>query len=326
MENLAPVIPFNEQILDSLKQTLLDNFRPHLENQDAIFIDYPVHLNVGDLLIAEGTEALFRALNVNIVARISERNQERLFYRDISEDTVLILHGGGNFGDLYPHHQSLRERVIEAFPNNKVLIMPQSVHYQDPSQLTQKVPLFQSHNNLYMFVRDEHSFDVMSEAFDEAHLKLLPDMAFAMSDRWKGIVRTSEGTLSLRRRDIEATDTGEDGDRFDWDDLFKPFDERCYNIARRLARYENKLHLNLGLDAFWKWYSNHLIKRAVERFTSYSVVDTDRLHGMILSLLVGNDVVMRDNSYGKLRRYATCWLGLKLDETYAEDAKKAANE
>ncbi|UAB72823.1 hypothetical protein INR79_26615 [Vibrio sp. SCSIO 43132] len=137
MENLAPVIPFNEQILDSLKQTLLDNFRPHLENQDAIFIDYPVHLNVGDLLIAEGTEALFRALNVNIVARISERNQERLFYRDISEDTVLVLHGGGNFGDCIA--SSVAPRASHrGISNNKVLIMPQSVHYQDPSQLTQR--------------------------------------------------------------------------------------------------------------------------------------------------------------------------------------------
>lgn len=326
MEQSAPIIEFNEQILDSLKKTLVENFRPHLENKDAIFIDYPVHLNVGDLLIAEGTEALFRALGVNITARISERNQERLFSKKIPKETVLVLHGGGNFGDLYPHHQSLRERVIESFPENTILIMPQSVHYQDPSQLTQKVPLFKSHNNLYMFVRDEHSFEVMSEAFDGDHLKLLPDMAFAMSDRWKGIVRTSEGTLSLRRRDIEATDTGDDGDRFDWDDLFKPFDERCYNIARRLARYENKLHLNLGLDAFWKWYSNNLIQRGVEKFTSYSVVDTDRLHGMILSLLVGNDVVMRDNSYGKLKRYASCWLGLKLDGEEPQSIKKAANE
>ena len=314
MDDLPPLISPKEAMVNSFKYLLMDQFRPHLANRDVIYIDYPVHLNVGDLLIMKGTEALFHALNVNIIEYICERNQERLFRNNVGKDIVLVLHGGGNFGDIYPHHQALRERVIEAYPDNKILVMPQSVHYQDGSKLAHVLSLLKSHKNLYMFVRDEYSLGQLNSAFDNEHLKLLPDMAFCISDWWRSIDHVPEKVLSLRRRDVEAINTGNQEDSFDWADLFNSYDWFCYKLARRLARYENKLLINLGLAPFWKWYSQRLILRAVKKFTAYRVVDTDRLHGMILALLIGNEVVMRDNSYGKLHRFATYWLGLNASE------------
>ncbi|MDI5788788.1 hypothetical protein PO124_11350 [Bacillus licheniformis] len=40
------------------------------------------------------------------------------------------LSGGGNFGDLYPHFQQFRERVVEHYPDNRIVILPQSIYYE----------------------------------------------------------------------------------------------------------------------------------------------------------------------------------------------------
>jgi pyruvyl transferase EpsO len=37
---------------------------------------------------------------------------------------------GDNFGDLYGHHERLREAVIAAFPDRRIVIMPQTVMFQ----------------------------------------------------------------------------------------------------------------------------------------------------------------------------------------------------
>ncbi|TCI02614.1 hypothetical protein EZV61_12485 [Corallincola luteus] len=310
MTKQAPLLTPDFSRMETLRDKLLSDLRPHLGGKRAVYIDYPMHLNVGDLLIQAGTEAVFDALQTNVMMRISERNANRLFEATIPSDAVLVLHGGGNFGDLYPHHQNLREQVIEAFPNNKILIMPQSVHYNDEAALFASAAIYQNHPELYMFVRDNPSRDVMSKVLSDKQLHMLPDMAFGLLGKWQWPSSLANKTLTLRRRDIEANPADGSVDEFDWDNLFTTGDNLFYSFARRLARLENRFKLNLGLDKLWWLYIQNMMNRAIRHFSQYGRVDTDRLHGMILSLLLGLEVSMRDNSYGKLRRYAECWLGL----------------
>jgi pyruvyl transferase EpsO len=315
MSTMNTVITHNKEILNNLMQTLVDNFNEHLYKKKVVFVDYPMHLNVGDLLIAKGTEELFDILDVTVLDRLCVRNYQRLMKRKLGNDVVIVLHGGGNFGDLYPHHQTLREEMIKAFPNNKILIMPQSVHYNDMKNLEANMNLFKHHKNLFMYVRDEYSYEVMAPYFEDDKLKQLPDMAFvAVSTFSKCSEKADENkVLKLSRRDIEASSDCCEENTFDWDDIFTTQDYKIYNFSRFLTRLENKLSLNLKADLLWKIYSENVIKRAVNIFNQYQTVDTDRLHGMILTLLLEKNVIMRDNSYGKLGRFAKLWLGLGIN-------------
>jgi pyruvyl transferase EpsO len=312
MSTMNTVITHNKETLNILMQTLVENFKEHLYQKKVVFVDYPMHLNVGDLLIAKGTEELFDILDVSVLDRLCVRNYQRLMKRKLGDDVVIVLHGGGNFGDLYPHHQTLREEMIKAFPNNKILIMPQSVHYNDMKNLEANKDLFKHHKKLFMYVRDEYSYEVMTPYFEDDKLKKLPDMAFvSVSTFSQCSEKADENTvLKLSRRDIEASSVGCEENTFDWDDIFTAQDYKIYNFARFLTRVENKLSLNLKADLLWKKYSENVIKRAVKIFNQYQTVDTDRLHGMILTLLLEKNVIMRDNSYGKLGRFAKLWLGL----------------
>lgn len=306
MSELFTIIPNHERHAQ-LRQMLFDRLKPILAGREVVFIDYPLHLNVGDLLIQAGTEQILKDLGARIIMRVSTRNAERLFARTFAQDVVMLCHGGGNFGDLYPHHQQLRDKVVAAFPHNPVVLMPQSVHFSGEQQLVSLMAAYASHVQLTMFVRDQPSYDLMTSVLRPGQVELLPDMAFGLHGQWPWPVTAAPQQLIFRRRDIEAVNSGESG--FDWDDLLSKTDHFCYDLARRWARLEQKFGLGLGLDRFWLWYGRWLIKRAAEYFRQYGCIDTDRLHGLILAQLVGLPVNMRDNSYGKLRRFASCWLG-----------------
>ena len=57
-----------DKILISLKQEL-KKIVELINKEDAFYFDYPMHLNVGDLLIYAGTEAFFKEYNINIRLR-----------------------------------------------------------------------------------------------------------------------------------------------------------------------------------------------------------------------------------------------------------------
>jgi pyruvyl transferase EpsO len=49
------------------------------------------------------------------------------FRRD-SPAGVVFLHGGGNLGDIWPHHQHFREAMLAEFRDRTIVQLPQSIH------------------------------------------------------------------------------------------------------------------------------------------------------------------------------------------------------
>ena len=68
-------------------------------------------------------------------------------------------------------------------------------------------------------------------------------------------------------------------------------------------------------SAFWREQAykirdslrKRVIKKAISKFSKYETIDSDRLHGVILSILLDKNTVCRDNSYGKISDYMTSW-------------------
>jgi pyruvyl transferase EpsO len=58
----------------------------------------------------------------------------------------------------------------------------------------------------------------------------------------------------------------------------------------------------------WTKHSKDIVFKSINYFDSKDLVVTDRLHGLILSSLLGKNIVLRDNSYGKNSRYKVSWL------------------
>ncbi|HDZ0409394.1 TPA: polysaccharide pyruvyl transferase family protein, partial [Klebsiella pneumoniae] len=105
---------------------------------EIILLDTPLHLNVGDVLIYKGQLQFFKEHHIKIISEHSDKASKSFIvknHRKIPRNAIIVLTGGGNFGDLYQHHQTLRETVCKYLPNNKIVQLPQTAHFENQSKL-----------------------------------------------------------------------------------------------------------------------------------------------------------------------------------------------
>lgn len=291
----------------------LSKFIPH--NTEISYLDYAVHLNVGDLLITAGTLNFFKGQELNIVNQLCVYEQSQCLDR-IRPGQTILFHGGGNFGDLWARHHEFRTWVIEKFTDHKIVILPQSVHFSSQAKLDETLKIFDRHKDLTICVRDNHSFDTL-KGLSNVAVHLSPDMAHHL---WQSDLVSAQKdvipneTLLLIRRDIEGTEQEalfEHYDRtkmIDWPEINGPLMEQIYVFIRKGLYRNHPLLRHIPKAKIWHLFSEHIIRKSVNYFANYENVTTDRLHGTILGLLMNKNVTLIDSGYGKLSRYADCWL------------------
>jgi pyruvyl transferase EpsO len=290
----------------------LDIIAPLIRGE-IVYLDYPVHSNIGDLLIWKGASVLLRRYRCRILGQYSKDNIVGVRARNqIERSKTICFHGGGNFGDLWPAYQLLREEIIQAYPGKRIIIFPQSVRYDNSDALARSCKILRKHPDLHIFLRDRTSLATL-DAHGVPNLRLCPDTAHALLGKLAAPKPTQSNHFYLLRRDKEQGPlppgiNASDSKVVDWDDGFGRAGWRAYSVGLRInhadARHRNKLHASL----VWRVVSRFLIRRAIGLFAPYGTVVTNRLHAMILALLLGRKVIVYDNSYGKLSSYIHCWL------------------
>lgn len=298
----APTI-LTSQRLNALRNKVVDDFS-YFSGKNIVYMDYPVHNNMGDHLIYWGA---MNALNKNgntIVGQFTDENYNKRKVRELieSKNAIIVCHGGGNFGDLYPKHQNFRLILISDFPKVEIIIMPQSVYYESPQKASEQLKHFCA-PNIKVHVRDSYSFDLLT--LHHVNVLKTPDCAHFMQTQLIEQLpkKTNKDHLIFRRRDSEAIADNNSG--FDWEDLLSIKDRLFYKFLRAVCKVK-MLHRITSIS--FRWYSLNLIGKALKHFTKYNSIDTDRLHGFILALIMQKPVIHSDNSYHKIERYKSTWL------------------
>ena len=193
-----------DALVRELREALLTGLRPFVAAGGAYaLIDFPNHSNVGDSAIWLGELELFKQLTGRRPTYVCDfRNCDWDALAAI--DGPIFIHGGGNFGDIYPAHQAFREEVLRRFPGRRVIQLPQSLHYAHPDGLRRTADSIRSHGNFVLCVRDENSRSI-AEAFDCRTL-LLPDSAFFLNLARRG--RSTHEVVYLHRTDSERVEEG----------------------------------------------------------------------------------------------------------------------
>ena len=275
-------------------------------------LDFPDYSNPGDSAIWLGQKAWLER-NGNPVVYVADRND---YNPDALRESIgsgfILINGGGNFGDLWPDHQSFRERVVQDFPDNPIIQMPQSMHYSDQSRIEETARIFNGHRRLHLLWRDRESLETAQRHFNASH-SLCPDMAFVlgriMSDKIPGY-----SMVWLSRTDKESggsqVPSNLDGILVtDW--IKEPETE----LMRRKGALSSMMREKgfEGYDVLAE-YMNVCDRLAWERtlggariLRSGRMVMTDRLHAHIFSLLLDIPHIILDNSYGKLSRFHRLW-------------------
>jgi pyruvyl transferase EpsO len=276
------------------------------------YVDIPLHGNVGDMLIMHGTLAFFRKKNLEpkLIAPFFAYDP-----RWIEPGDVVVFHGGGNFGDLYPYYQDLRETVVRTCKENRIVVLPQSLHFSSAENMARSAKIFRTHDNVHICARDRESFAMAKEFSD--HVYLLPDMAHQLYPMNAGKAGQVQGTLRISRVDDErgskvalpnvdvncVTDWPELVGKREWN--INQFQRAMgFSFRRGMGRPVNRI-----LAPLWIAYSERLTADAARLFARHETVITDRLHGHILACLLRKENTVIDNSYGKNSRYVHAWTG-----------------
>ncbi|WP_413505476.1 polysaccharide pyruvyl transferase family protein [Photobacterium phosphoreum] len=281
------------------------------------YIDYPMHHNIGDLLIYLGTENFFKENDINVVGRYSLYDADIILNTNIVKpNDVLVFHGGGNFGDIYLVCQKLRENLISRFPNNKIVILPQSIYFRYQVNLKKSSEIISAHKNVVIYVRDEESLSIAKLFSDKVYL--MPDMAHSLYETSfihdiKAQTSIVSNELFLARTDKEVADNSmfnntNSDNIFDWFDLVSDKQELKRKLLSILARTLGKrVYLARFISGLWYEQAIDLSYKGGVKLLSTNDFYTNRLHGMIFSQLLDRTVFMKDNSYGKNSRYYRLW-------------------
>ncbi|MGS0725214.1 polysaccharide pyruvyl transferase family protein [Shewanella sp. 0m-11] len=278
-----------------------------LVGKKVAFIDIPLYYNVGDILIYLGTEEFIKNHSINIVHRAFQKNIDHNKLKDV--DTILFQ-GGGNFGDLYLKHQKLRELIIKNYPNKQIVMLPETIYFKSEEAQERSAKIFRTHKDLTLYVRDNRSFEI-AKSFTN-NVELMPDMAHSLHPLVdiKEVVRTEAPVrriLNLRRKDVES-DGGAGSltkQEFDWINMLTLSDHLLLKYFKKMQKMPI---LKYKLAKNWRIQSDALLFTSSNYFLQHELVHTDRLHGLILSVLLGRRVIMLDNSYGKNTAYYNQWL------------------
>ncbi|MBD7970808.1 polysaccharide pyruvyl transferase family protein [Paenibacillus gallinarum] len=296
--------------MDELKGKLKDILKVVPSGSNIYYIDYPLHDNGGDLLIMKGTEKFFEDYNINVLARYCINDFPKKI--TIPKDCTIVLHGGGNFGDLYPNYQGLRERIIQRYPNHRIVILPQTIYFENQSECDKSAAIINNHKDIHLFVRDKVSLELAHEKFSSCNLYLSPDMAHQL---WPivSLKESSKEMLCFLRLDKEANGSQErkelksDNDYQDWGTLYTFREQLTIKIISKMISLKGRVGIRLPMNSIWYLYSEHLLNKALNLFGTYKMVKTSRLHGHILSCLMDKPHILVDNSYGKNSNYYHTW-------------------
>lgn len=282
--------------------------------------DFPKHANVGDSAIWLGEihylqRKISKELLVVDIFPALAREVPAL-----SRDTIILIHGGGNFGDLYPRHQTLRELVISRYPENRIIQLPQSIYFQSSQAEARCSTVLNSHNDFHLLVRDRRSLRSARRLYS-GPCYLCPDMALCL-----GLLRRPttpvHSILGLLRTDNEgialAAPSAKESEEFvnvDWLAESVTLTRRLDDGLDRLqALFPRRLSPVYQSTLFYRFrhrvydrLARERMRRGCELLASGRVVITDRLHAHILCTLLDIPHVVLDNHYHKIRNFRATW-------------------
>ena len=309
----------NNTVRNKLRQTISDTL-VNLIPGDYILADAPYYHNIGDILIWQGFHDFRPALPGR---HVGTYDLTTFNFPALPKETTVILTGGGNFGDLWRHFQDFRLKVIERYPDNRIVMLPQSVWYDDKTLIESDAIILSRHKDLHLCARDSFSYDFMKEHFPKTDIKLMPDMAICISDEALAKYRKPSGTkkLFLKRLDKELDESSSDiPDLADYDVRDWPTYERqdpMLQLVKRMQGLSYRTRSVRPLNAVATILTSavadalvrrRLLKTGVSFLSPYREIVTTRLHTMILAFLLDIPVRYIDNTSGKLSAFAETWL------------------
>ena len=130
-----------------------------------VLMGVPHHNNLGDNAIALAEKEFIKDFFPEYdYYEISEETIDKCVYKVIdyiAKDSLIFLHGGGNFGDEYLYVEEGRRKVIELFPENTIILFPQTMFFSETKQgkeeLEKSKKIYSKHKKLIFIHKPQNT-------------------------------------------------------------------------------------------------------------------------------------------------------------------------
>lgn len=259
--------------------------------QNVVIFGTPNHGNLGDYAIYEAEKKMFcRFLPVSNVfgVNMTDFQHELGVLRELlKKEDLLVLTGGGNLGNQYMDDEKIRREVILAFPDNRIVLFPQTLYFTPDAEGRQEwqktVVIYNAHKDLHLSARDVASFHAMQEKL-AVPIVLLPDVVLT----GESLPATDKnGALLVLRNDVESV-------------LGKKEKQQIFDMLQ--AEYGSVEVTDTEIETDGNEESlKQCLQEKLQQFNKAELVVTDRLHGMIFAALAQTPCVVLNNYNHKLK-------------------------
>ena len=268
--------------------------------------------NIGDLFICEAEKLLIKKyfpetevdelltkwLPLNCIKKLSQI---------IDNYRLIAITGGGFLGSLWEENENIAREVYKNFSDKKIVIFPQTIYYRNNYVPPSTLALYKNCKNLTAFVRDNSYNWVKNELLKStpANVFNVPDIALSMN--YSNPNNNRNGILCVLRNDKENI-TGDD---------FKIYiSNLCDELNEKVAMYDTVFPYFIKSGERKKFAEEKL-----EPFLHSRLVITNRLHGMILSVVTGTPCIALDNISKKISGTYNLWLKNNENVFFAKSEK-----
>lgn len=258
-----------------------------------VLFGVPTYGNIGDAAIVLATEEFIKdnLSEYEYIKVLDDETEQKIeeLKKILTTEDIILLQGGGNLGDEYVLLEERRRMIIEAFPNNKIILMPQTIYFNNTeygkSELEKTKKVYNSHKNLTLTARENISLETMKKEFYNANVIFTPDIVMYLN---KTEERERTGVLLTLRSDLEKVLTQEQT-------------EKMQNIVAKYFDDVKETDTHLGDIPIPCSVRKEVFENKIEEFRNAELVITDRLHGMIFAAITSTPCIAIGNYNHKIK-------------------------
>lgn len=274
----------------------------------------PNHGNLGDHAIVMAEMEFLKSIDpsrkvLEVPSILTTAKMTGIISKIIKERAVFI-HGGGFIGTIWPQEEQKARNTISAY-RKRIIIFPQTLFFDESPQgekereITRQI--YDGHPDLWICTRDQRSYLLAKEMFNNVHVIKMPDMVLYLKDMHFNTPR--RGALLCMRSDKEKTLSS----------------SAQQQIEQALAKYippdeirytDTVVDYDIGAAE-----REHEVQKKLSEFAAASIVITDRLHGMIFAAITGTPCVALNNSSKKVEGVYQ-WIKENEYISFIEDASQ----
>ena len=257
--------------------------------------------NVGDVLIRMAQENFLKAHSNQKQIVVIDHNDTNRFLKNIrrnaTENTIIVLTGGGNVDDRYIGTERLRNRIIKTMASKKckIISFPQTIDYSKTNKgrfytkLAQRA--YASNENFSFVAREKISFNFAKSIFPHTNVLLTPDIVLSFKP---AIPTKKRNGIGLLIRDDKEKNLDDEFLRA----IISELEQKNYSISKS----------DMAVKDFDKKKIYDYARQKIAFAREKQLIITDRLHGMILCYITNTPCIVFQNSNHKISETFHNWL------------------